>query len=274
MDQIYARVKRLRISPFRRAVSGDRLFDIEVPAVSSCSEYDPSTLLDEAEWFKLSGFREKPYCPEAVREGLVSADVPELEKSQFEDISYLMSVQSGAFFFQRVRPSAVLRRKSLVYGDVAKVEEPSNRIVINSQPDAIYVPKSDSLLFREIAAVSPIFPGIDSLYREATDEQVKAFLDNEFIATNLAPSAVSKPNRKRIALAMDTLGKMSQSDRISILSYIGEYSDGKLEFDDDSNVFTVTTDEDLKLLVYGIEQRFYTTGVGAERRLANSIQKI
>ena len=67
---------------------------------------------------------------------------------------------------------------------------------------------------------------------------------------------------------------MSETDREGVFEYIGEYSDGKLQFDAESGVFTVATDDELKTLVYGIEQRFYTTVVGSERRLANSIVKI
>ena len=39
--------------------------------------------------------------------------------------------------------------------------------------------------------------------------------------------------------------------------------------------FEISTDEDLKLLIFGIEQRFYTTRYGEkESRLANSIQAL
>ena len=35
--------------------------------------------------------------------------------------------------------------------------------------------------------------------------------------------------------------------------------------------FAVNSEDELKLLLYGIEQRFYTTLVGGERRIANSV---
>ncbi|VXB09042.1 ATP F0F1 synthase synthase [Plantibacter sp. T3] len=274
MDQIYARIKRLRNSPYRRVVSGERLFDVDVASPDSCSEYDPSTLLDDGEWYKISGFREREFCLPVLRESLTSADVPELAKDQFESIAFLMSVQDGKYFFQRVRPSALLRRKSIVFGDAAVLEEPSNRIVINPQPDAIYLPDQNALLFRELAAVSSIFAGIDALYKEATDDQVQEFLDSTFIASELEPSGVSKPNRKRIALALDTLSRMSEFDLASVFAYIGDYSNGRLQYDPDAGAFSIENDDDLKVLVYGIEQRFYTTLVGSEKRLANSIVRM
>jgi hypothetical protein len=38
--------------------------------------------------------------------------------------------------------------------------------------------------------------------------------------------------------------------------------------------FLSSSDDELKFLLYGIEQRFYTTMFGQEKRLANSIQTI
>jgi hypothetical protein len=35
--------------------------------------------------------------------------------------------------------------------------------------------------------------------------------------------------------------------------------------------FEVGTEDELKMLLYGIEQRFYTTIVGGEKRIANSV---
>lgn len=35
--------------------------------------------------------------------------------------------------------------------------------------------------------------------------------------------------------------------------------------------FEVGSEDELKMLLYGIEQRFYTTVVGGEKRIANSV---
>jgi len=274
MDQIYARIKRLRTAPYRRVVSGEKLFEVEVAEANSCIEYDPSTLLDDDEWYKISGFTGRAFCLPMLLTGLTSVDVDELSKDQFDNITYLVSVQDEHYFFQRVRPNAIMRRKTIVFGDAAVLEKPSNRIVINPQPDAIFIPDSDVLLFRDLAAIAPIFPGVDELFREATDSQVQEFLDYDFLTTELQAVDISKPNRKRIALALDTLSSMSGPDRDYVFTYIHEYSVDRLPFDSKTGVFTVSTDDELKTLVYGIEQRFYTTQVGSEKRLANSIVRI
>jgi hypothetical protein len=108
------------------------------------------------------------------------------------------------------------------------------------------------------------------LYREATDEEVYNFLNCNFISLHLGYDVpnVKTPNRKRIALAKATLDRLSDADRSLIFSYVEEYCPSLSRVD---GAFKIGGEEDLKLLLYGIEQRFYTTPVGGEKRLANSV---
>lgn len=274
MDHLYAKVKRLQKQPYRKVVSDQRIFEETMPSVSSCVDYDPNTLLDDGEWFKVSGFSEQDYFPTALTSLRTSADIPELEKNQFLEISSLVAVQEGDFFFQRVRPASILRKKAIVFGDVVKLEKARSRIALNQYPDAIYRTEDNALLFRDLSAVSPLFQGIDLLFKTATEAQVAEFLDMSFVATDLPAVKVSKPNRKRIALALETLGKMSDIDRDGIFAYLSDYTDENLAFDPATGTFKIETDDELKVLLFGIEQRYYTTAVGSEKRLANSIVKL
>ena len=127
-----------------------------------------------------------------------------------------------------------------------------------------------------MATISSIFKGIDELYKEATNDEVEQFLDESFIelSNDYDVNNVSKPNRKRIGLAMATLHAMSADDRTNMLGYINDYCKQKLNFDQKNQKFEISTDDELKLLLYGIEQRFYTTPFGQEKRLANSVQAL
>lgn len=114
------------------------------------------------------------------------------------------------------------------------------------------------------------------LYKEATNEEVEDFLSEPFIelSNEYEAEKVSKPNRKRVALAMATLATMSSEDKVNMLTYIDGYCDQRLNFDQENNKFLISTDDELKHLLYGIEQRFYTTPFGHEKRLANSVQAL
>ena len=55
------------------------------------------------------------------------------------------------------------------------------------------------------------------------------------------------------------------------MKYTNQYYPG-LEYDGKS--FSIGSEEDLKNLLFGIEQRYYTTPVTKEKRVANSVKTI
>ena len=238
--------------------------------------YSPDHNLDEDSWFSLSEFSKREYCLSFLNDEFDSKNYSVLPKKYFSKIAFIFSVQSGDFYFQKITPSLYLKKKIIALGDSAEIESGHNRLIVNQCPDAVYFTERDILIFKNLAIISSIFNGIDTLYKEATEQDVEQFLGESFISLSgeYKSCNVSKPNRKRIALAMDTLIQMDENDRGDMLIYINDYCSEKLKFDDDTGCFEVSCDEELKFLLYGIEERYYTTRFGNEKRLANSIQKL
>ncbi|MBV2132605.1 ATP F0F1 synthase synthase [Pseudomonas sp. MAP12] len=276
MDVVLAKVKRVRKKSVFKLVSDCTLFAAVDVDPSACVPYNPDHNLDEESWFKISQFSSQPYCVDILREGFDSKSYDDLTKDKFTDISYVCAVQGEDFYFQKVTPSLFLRRKTLVFGEVAEVEKDRVRLVVNLQPDAVYIKAKDVLIFKSLATISSIFPGIDELYKEATQEELERFLAEPFIelANEFGAEKVSKPNRKRVALAMETLAALPAQDKEAMLAYIDGYCGDQLRFDKGAGKFEISSDNELKLLIYGIEQRFYTTQFGQEKRLANSVQAL
>lgn len=276
MDHVLVRIKGLRKKPYRKLLSDYTLFETVDIDVSTCIPYNPDHNLDEDAWFKVEQFNQQPFNLEIFNQPFDSKDYDDATKEQFNKITYIVSVQEDNFYFQKITSSLFIKRKTVIFGELAEVEESTNRLLINSTPDAIYFTASDTLVFRNLVAISSIFPGIDILYKEATREEVNEFLGESFIklVNEYNVEKVSKPNRKRVALAMATLETMSVADRANMLTYIESYCQQKLNFDHTSSKFEISTDDELKLLLYGIEKRFYTTYDGNERRLANSVQPL
>lgn len=276
MDQVIVKVKGLRKKPFFKLISDHTLFENITVNLDGCPGYNPDHNLDEDTWFKVEQFSQKPFCIDFLKVEFDSKDYDDLTKNKFTKIAYLCAVQGDDYYFQKITPSLFVSKKMIAFGEVAEIERSDSRLVVNTRPDAIYLKASDTLVFRNLATISSIFPGIDELYKEATNEEVEQFLDESFIelSNGYDMSRVTKPNRKRIALAMTTLDAMSDQDKTNMLSYIDGYCEKKLKFDKENSKFEVTNDDELKLLLYGIEQRFYTTPFGQEKRLANSVQTL
>jgi hypothetical protein len=273
MDHILAHIKTRAKKRIFKLVSDQSLFDPVTVDLTACVPYNPDHNLDEDSWFKIEGFSNQAFCIDLLQKVYDSKDYDDLIKENFSKIAYLFAVQGEDFYFQKITPSLFVKRKTLVFGEAATLEQSQTRLVINALPDAVYFKGSDTLVLRNLATISSIFKGIDELYKEATKEEVEQFLDESFIevSNDYGVEKVSTPNRKRIGLAMKTLEGMSVDDKTNMLEYIDGYCKQKLKFDQQNQKFEISTDEDLKLLVYGIEQRFYTTPFGKEKRCANSV---
>lgn len=275
MNHLIAKVSKRSKPKFYRLLSNRSVYEFSPNNVSYIN-YDPDHNLDEDSWFKIEGFSKKDYFIDILEGDFVSSEYNDIPKEFFSKISYICSIQDGVYFFQKITPSLIATRKTISFGDKVDLDEDTTRLFINSYPDAVYIKEEDVLIFRNLATISSIFKGIDELFKEATEEEVREFLDESFVSLkgDYDIEDVSKPNRKRIALARKTLTDMSAEERGSMFRYIKEYCSDYLDFDEYSNKINIKSNEELKIFVYGIEQRFYTAPISQERRLANSVVPI
>ena len=225
MDHILAHIKTRAKKRIFKLVSDQSLFDLVTVDLTACVPYNPDHNLDEDTWFKIEGFSNQAYCIDLLKKDYDSKDYDDLTKENFSNIGYLFAVQGEDFYFQKITPSLFVKRKTLVFGEAATLEQSQTRLVINALPDALYFKAADTLIFKSLATISSIFKGIDELYKEATKEEVEQFLDKSFIelSNDYNVETVSKPNRKRIGLAMATLEAMSDDDKTNMLDYIDGY---------------------------------------------------
>lgn len=259
------------ISEYRKILTSDKdIFNLPTNLTAS-SEYNPGVLLDDDEWFEHANFSDKIYClPLLCQSSFSSVNYNAITKADFGKIIFLCGYQNQYYFFQRVTPSRQVKQKKIVFGDLCEYEEDSASITLNNYADAIYNQLTNKLCFRKLRDISTIFDGIDELYREATKDEVRTFLDHNFIelANGFNSNNVKTNNRKRITQALEILDRFSENEKQTVFKYIKDYC---LELENKNNKFVIRDEEMLKKLLFGIEQRYYTTPVGKERRLANSV---
>lgn len=267
-------IAKLRItggaSKFRKILSSDTIYSLPND-LENHVEYYTDHNLDEDSWFGIENFSSKSYCIPLLKDTFNSADFDTLDNINAEKIDYICSYQNNTeFHFQRVSKTQLVNRKILTLGDSFSFNENTRIIVINDKPDAIYLRNKDILYFKNLSAIAPIFKGIDELYKEATEEETRSFLENEFITLkdDFSSAKVKKANRKRIALAINTLESFNDVEKATVFDYIKDYCP-ELELDEKS--FVINSEDQLKSLLFGIEQRYYTTMVKCEKRLANSV---
>ena len=272
MEYICVKMKQREKDKFRKLLTvEDSLYSFSETNLKSSFTYSPGATLDEGEWFCIPKISEKEYSIDIIENDYASVDFQTLDRKDFTKIDFLFVVSDAYVSFQNVTKSKLLSKRCiLALGEEFKYQNDRNEIVINDIPDAIYDKTNDALYFRRLESITGIFKGIDQLYREATEEETAQFLQSDFInlKNDYSSSSVKTPNRKRIALAIKTMKELDETDRKNIFAYIGDYCP---ELQISENSFDIGSEEDMKKLLFGIEQRFYTTPVGGEKRIANSI---
>lgn len=260
-------------SKFRKVLSNVILYTLPGD-LSNNVVYDPATNLDEGEWFSISEFSQKPFFLQFLADYADSAAYNQLEAGQTSNIDFICTYQNAnEFYFQRIARSQLLEKKVITIGDQFSYNANSKNIVIHDPADAIYVKTNNTLYFKKLSAITGIFKGIDELFREATTAETETFLANDFIKleNNFCAASVKQANRKRIALAMDTLNNFDHEQKSTVFNTVKEYCPQLVAED---NTFKIEIESDLTLLLYGIDQRFYTTPDGKEKRIANSVIRL
>jgi hypothetical protein len=268
-NYIYGKVKRKQ-SLFRIIETDVDVYDTTQLTLNAV-EYNQSTLRDDQELYKLSHFSRSGYSLPFLQGDLDSVNLTQITKPDLAKLSFICAIQGNLYFFQIINSSFYISKKWFSIDELT-LETDKPIITINSFADAIYDKENDTLYFKKLTLAQKIFKGMDQLYREATDAETQAFLTSEFLEVNPAfnSSKVTVPNRKRIALVNEILNRFTDGEKQEIYDYTSQY--GRVIFE--NGRFKIDSDEDLKFVLWGIEQRFYTTPIGGEKRIANSIISI
>ncbi len=270
--QVYVKLRGRNKDCYRKIVSTEvAIFKSQSELIHNVYPYSPETILDNGDWFKIDGFSKTEFKNEIILEDDCSVDYASIKNHEYEGIEYLFVRIEECIFFQKIGKSKLVTKKQILhFGGHYRYTENAIPLIINEYPDAIYDSEKDVLFFKRIESISNIFKGIETLYREATQEEVESFLKDDIfeLVNDFSLECVKKLNRKRIALAIESFMGMNDDEKKELVEYIGHYcpnlkiNDGKISID---------SDENLKFVMYGINQRFYTTAIGKEQRLANSV---
>ncbi len=268
-NYIFGKVKRKQ-KLFRIIETGIQVYDVAALELNGV-EYNPATLIEDEEVYQLTNFSNSEYCLDFLKNELNTVEHDQITKDNLKKLSFICTVQGDLYFFQIINSSYFISKKWFSIDELTlETEKPI--ITINHFADAIYDKGSDVLFFKKLTNAQKIFKGMDQLYKEATEEETQTFLEKDFleVSQNFTGNHVTIPNRKRIALVNETLSRLSNEEKTAIYDYTNEY--GQVTFE--NGKFKIENDEDLKFVLWGIEQRFYTTQIGGEKRVANSIISI
>ena len=158
--------------------------------------------------------------------------------------------------------------------DQARLLKEDNILVIKDTPDCIFVKDTDRLYFKNLNTITSIFNGINELYREATDDEVETFLSMDIInlESDFSKDQVKTANRRRIKEATERYNNFSTEQKIEYLIILANIVLIYMMLRQIDFVYPMK--KELTELLNTLNQRYYTTEIDGEKRLANSVTKL
>lgn len=238
--------------------------------LEECKTYCPRYKLEDDEWYKIENFGKTDFFNPLTHQEFFSTSYVQIHSKHYDQIKYFCLVKNNLFLFQKMLPSQLMKNKILDLSGEPKILENKHMIVLYKKVDAIYNKSEDTLYFRDFSKLKTFFKDIETLYREATQEEIDEFLALDFIQTtsNFTYENIGAANRKKIALILDKVKTFQEEEKTMLLNYIHEYC-SDIAYKD--KTFEIATEKQLREILFGLEQRYYTTPLDKEKRLANSI---
>lgn len=279
MDYLLAKIKKK--SDMQLVLSNETLFKDKYNFEKSKS-YNDEYKLEDDEWFVVEDFANQDYCISLLKEDFVPVALRYVAREDYNKIDYIVSVQDENYYlFQKITPSYVYEKHRMI--SWANIINPSeqpqlingeNLLVIKNTPDCIYDKRANKLYFKNLSYITTIFEGINVLYREATDDEVEKFLSMDVVnvSSGFNKDYVKTANRRRIKEATERYNNFTQQQKDKIPSYISKYCPSI--YDANTNKFNVSNESELTIFLNTLNQRYYTTEIDGEKRLANSVSPV
>ncbi|MBQ9241815.1 MAG: hypothetical protein IJ165_01070, partial [Proteobacteria bacterium] len=239
------------------------------------TEYSTSRNPEEDLWFYIEDFSNQTYAkPQTIILNHNSSELPTLKRDEFDKIDFLAIDNDKCIFYQRITKSKQITKKSIFFFSTEfQYQTECPILTFNQYPDAIFEKSKNRLYFQKISAISNIFVGINELYKEAKDEEVNKFLKNDFIqcADGFESKSVNIPNRKKITQVTEKLQELTPTQINKLLDYTKKYCPNICI---KNRLYKIGNDKELKQLLDGICENYYTKPITNEKTLAHSTSKL
>lgn len=247
--------------------------DYENISLDDAIIYDPNNT-EGGQWFKIEAFNERAGFLPMLDIDFNVADLESVSSEQFNShmIEFIAYYQDHRFFIQKFTKGSFVKKKWFAWdGDAAKYFEADGLIYINPLPNCIYDNVSHCIYFMDIAKAYSLFGELRLDYRAATEEETSHLLQSDIIHTDgFSAVDVGVSNRKRITSIIAKFNQYNQEQKNTLRQYIKEKVGGNLPYDEQTEKFIVKSDGQLRLLLYGIQQRFYQPPLEEEVQVATA----
>jgi hypothetical protein len=251
-----------------RVADLDNNISYDIP--DTTHEYDSKYKLDINEWFQVSNIKGR-FSNKILENPRSTTDYNQIQEADYKKISWIAIANDKYVYFQKVTATQYMKKGGLSFRKSPKIIIDPLIVPFKNYTDAIYDIEKDILYFKNLSSIKSIFKNIESLYRNATENEIEELItgyDIEFIG-KMSINSIGVQCIKLCAMITDNPDGTLNKDEVLIYykEYISDipYENGK---------FKISTQKQLKHLLYAIDERYYTTEKSGEKRLANSIKNV
>lgn len=238
-------------------------------------DYDPKDKIDSEQWFILKEFSKINKAQIVLPEQTTSFN--KVEPSRYKEIEFISSFIPSyrslgkIFLLNRITPSLCIKGKSILNFETKTptVTDNPKILLLKDTPDGIYVPDLDVLIFKNIGPLKPIFSSLEELYRAATKEEVESIFNSPFIEVSIKYEEIGISNLKRIN------GEFSRKiEDLTIEEINKKNKDYGLGLHCENGKVRLCTSNDVKNLLFILDERLYEGEASGQKRIATAIRPI
>lgn len=244
--------------------------------LSDSMVYDPNNNVAH-QWFRMENLRNTDYFNGLFGNPIESGELTTIDVNQLDDIKYFAYYADNKYYIQRMLTGCYIRKAGFwTTGNRIQFADDNKMVTINPIPDGIYDLNTDTLYFQELNRLYNIFSNIKNEYVLGTSGSIHEFLSNDMISLSddFSEAKVSLSNRKRISEVARVYNTYSEVQKDELKSYICQFSDGDLEYNEEDRKFKINDDIDLRLLLFGMQMRFYKQPLSDDVQVATSTTSI
>ncbi len=279
MKKIFAKLKNDQHVIVFDAAQGDSIANIyKVPKVTKAIplEVDARTLAEGEWYFVVPTEEQKEQMFDGYVSDIASAGLDTLAPEHFKEISTMyVDADGGEKLFTKMSSRYILRaQKSLVLAEKkSQIVEQGNSILLTGEVDAYWT--GSRLYFKKFTTIRSLFPGIQKMYKELTENEANEFLSSELfeLKDEMSIDFISLRNRNKIAsIVMNK--SVDLKDPEVCEKYLEYAKDYNLDLEIDQGKIALIDNSDVGKVISLLVESYYTTEINKERREIRTSRKL
>ena len=234
-----------------------------------------SRSLAENEWYFITPTEERKeeMLSEYVSEGTGTMLDP-MHAEHYKEIRVMYVAAGADKLFTKIGTRHMSQaQKQISFGEKSELVEQANAILITGEVDAYW--DGTRLYFKKFASIRSLFPGIQKVFREMTEQKTNEFLSSPLfeLKEEMSSDFISLKNRRLINTLVEskTIDLTDPEVYEKYVEYAKQYN---LDLEIENDKIALIDNSDINKVLGLFAETFYTSEINKEKREIRSSKKL